>query len=239
MAEESPSHAVRCLKAEGGRQVWLVHRPGESRRIVKRWPLTVLRAIKMLAGLSQPQRQIRGAGRLGRAGIATPAPFGSCRISRPRRRPVVTIELEYVEGETAWTILADDSLTDAARIRCARAVGSIVAEFRLAGLFNRDLKLTNLIIDCAADEPIVQVIDPVGVRRMGDEVEQTARMLERLAVLPLYHRVPLPRGVVIASLRSALSGLPPAPRRAVLRRLRAHLTRQLDRWRTASDADRR
>ena len=219
--------------------MWLVDRPGEGRRIVKCWPLTPLRAIKMLVGLSQPQRQIRGARRLAPTAIATPRPCGSWRLSRRDLMPTVVIELEYAPGETAWAMLNDETLGEAVRRRAARAVGSLVAEFRRARLFNRDLKLTNLIVQWAGDEPVVRVIDPVGVRRMRDSVLQTERMLERLAVLPLYHRLPLSRGMVMAAVRSALTGLPSAKRRAVLRRLRSHLKRQSDRWHRASDADRR
>jgi hypothetical protein len=239
MAEDSPPHAVQCLKAEGARQVWLVDRPGEGRRIVKCWPLTPLRAIKLLVGLSQPQRQIRGARRLGRAAIATPRPCGSWRLTRRGLMPSVTIELEYAPGRTAWAMLNDGTLDEAVGRRASRAVGSLIAEFRRARLFNRDLKLTNLIVEWDGDEPIVRVIDPVGVRRMRDAVLQTERMLERLAVLPLYHRLPLSRGMVIAAVRSALTGLPSAKRRAVLWQLRSHLKRQSDQWHKASDADRR
>lgn len=219
--------------------MWLVDRPGEGRRIVKRWSLTPMRAIKLLLGVSQPQRQLRGAGRLARAGIPTPKPCRSWRIERPDRRRLVTIELEYAEGRTGWAMLNDVDVPEASQVLGARAVGTLVVAFRRAGLFNRDLKLTNLIVDHAGEEPRVWVIDPVGVRRMRDVVPHTERMLERLAVLPLYHRVPLPRAVVIAVLRSALSDLKKPRRRAVLRRLRAHLTRQSDRWRRASQSDRR
>jgi hypothetical protein len=239
MNQSSPPHAVRCLKAEGGRQVWLIDRPGEGPRIIKRWPLTLLMAVKIALGASQPQRQVRGAARLARSGIRTPRPCGSWRVVRMDRRRLITIELEYAEGQTAWAILNDPAVPEAVKARCAHAVGSLVAEFRWAGLFNRDLKLMNLIIDHAADEVLVSVIDPMGVRRMRDTVDHTERMLERLAILPLYHHVPVPRGVVIAVLHSALSGLEKVRRRAVLQRLREHLTRRSDQWRRAWRADRR
>ena len=228
-----PAHAIECLKDAGRQSVWLVRRPGEDPRTVKTWSLGPWLVFKMFLGISQPQRQNRGARRLRQAGVNTPGSRPGWRVSFHGLLPVLAAELDYVPGETALRLLGDELVSDSIKCRSARAVGGTVARLIQAGLFNRDLKLTNLIVDRSGAEPIVWMIDPVGVRRMRDEVAETVRMLDRLAVQPLFYGVPLPRSVVIATLLTALRPLGRVERRAVVGRLRRYGRCESERWRTS------
>jgi len=138
-----PAHAIRRLKDAGRQSVWLVHRPGEQPRTLKTWPLTPLLLVKLALGIAQPQRQIRGARRLARAGIPT-AEVCCRRVAWGRRQ--VEIELGWVEGASAWELVSSESPSISERRRASAAVGGMVAQLIEAGLFNRDVKLSNLVV---------------------------------------------------------------------------------------------
>ncbi len=233
-----PTDAIECLKDAGRQSVWLVHRPG-GLRTVKAWTLGPVTAVKMLLGIAQPQRQERGARRLEEAGVKTPRRLPPRRVCLHGLLPIVRMELEYIPGVTALAFLADDQVGESVKCRWARAVGQVVAKLIRAKLFNRDLKLTNLIVASTTAEPIVWIIDPVGVRRMRSLVAETERMLERLAVEVPASGVAIPSAVTSAALRSSLRPLAPDTRRAVLRRLRERRRRESGQSRSAGAADRR
>jgi hypothetical protein len=212
-----PAHAVRQLRQSGRQGVWLVHRPGEEPRTVKRWALTPWCLVKLLLGIAQPQRQIRGARRLARAGIPTPQVLGRWRFVR--RRPAVQLELAWIEGDNALERMRCASPAPGDVRRLSAALGRTVAAMSAAALFNRDLKLDNLIVD--RRETLWQ-IDTVGVRWRRRRVRETARMLERLAAQLPVTGVPLVPAVWLPALRHALRGLPRASRPAAVRWLRAH-----------------
>ena len=175
-----PAHAVRCLKAAGARSVWLVHRPGEVPRTVKGWPMTPSLALKWVLGQSQPQRHVRLARRLAGAGVATPRVAGGPRWVRRHGSVLLELELEHVPGRTALEVLrAGDPL---AVRHAAEAVATMLRRLIAARLFNRDLKLSNIVVAAAPGGWEAWLLDPVGVRTMGDVRGQTARMLERLEV---------------------------------------------------------
>jgi hypothetical protein len=231
-----PAHAVRRLKDAGRQSVWLVHRPGEQPRTLKTWPLTPLLLVKLALGIAQPQRQIRGARRLARAGIPTaevcclriawgrPRPGGP-RKQRGHGRPQVEIELGWVEGGSAWDLVSSESLSVSDRRRASAAVGRAVARLIEAGLFNRDVKLSNLIVGSTGRRPEVWLIDTVDIRRLRRPAVEIARMLERLAVQPARAGIVLTPPAWIPAMRHALRGLRGPTRRAVVRRLQAHRRR--------------
>ena len=104
--------------------------------------------------------------------------------------------------------------------RASAVVGQIVAKLAVAGLFHRDLTLTNLIVK-AASEPIqIQVIDTVGVRRIRRPVPEIARMLERLGVQLDASHIPAPPTAWMPLLLEAMRPLAPKTRQAVLRLLK-------------------
>lgn len=221
-----PAHAIKCLKADGLNSVWLTQPPGQPLRTVKIWPLGPAMALKLLLGIAQPQRQIRGMRRLRRLGINTPANIGSWRIRRRGGRYAVELTLEYAPGQSAWEIASDagdiQRPDDACLLHAARSIGRIVHILGQGGVFHRDLKLSNVVIDFAtAKHPTIWLIDPVGVRAMRQRIREYGRMLERLAVQPLGFEPSLARRIRIAVLRSALRPLPAHDRRGVCRELRA------------------
>ncbi|MHC4211047.1 MAG: BUD32 family EKC/KEOPS complex subunit [Planctomycetota bacterium] len=232
-----PAHAVRRLKDAGRQSVWLIQRPGEQPRTLKSWPLTPLLLVKLALGIAQPQRQLRGARRVARAGIPTaevcclklawgrPRPAGPRKL-RGHGRPQVEIELGWVEGSSAYDLVSSGSLSPSDRRRTSAAVGRVVAKLVEAGLFNRDLKLSNLIVDFSAGRADVWLIDTVGIRRLRRPEPEIARMLERLAVQPARGGIALTPPVWMPAMRHALGGLAAVTRRAVVRRLQAHRQRE-------------
>jgi hypothetical protein len=212
-----PAHAVRRLKDGGRRSVWLIHRPGQGLRTLKSWPLTPLLLLKLALGVAQPQRHGRGAKRLARAGIATPE---ICRCGKARDGLRVELELLWCPGRDAFELMSASELTEPECRRASAAVGGIVHALIAAGLFDRDLKLSNLIVDLSPPRAVVWLIDTVEVKPLRKPVDQIARMLERLSVQPARCNVPIAPSMWIPLLRRALAGLPAATRRAVIRHLK-------------------
>lgn len=195
----APQHARSCLKAAGARSVWLVQRPGESSRTVKAWPITAGLLLKLAAGQAQAQRHRRNARRLTAAAVATPAVLRGPSLVHRNGTRLVELELEHVEGDMPLELLRGDcdvERTD--RLEAARAVGDLLAALATARLFNRDLKLSNIVIGQHGGRARAWLLDPVGVRRMSRSREQVARMLERLAVEPRELGLAVPRDIVRA-----------------------------------------
>src|SRR5262245_41150249 len=108
---DPPAHAVRTLKDAGRRSVWLIHRPQEQRRTLKRWGLGPFMLLKLALGIAQPQRQAAGARHLEKAGIDTARVAGRWRLAW-NRGPLVELELEYVEGRSALDMARDRGLAE-------------------------------------------------------------------------------------------------------------------------------
>lgn len=211
---------MRCLKSEGGREIWLVQRAGQSPVTLKRWPLTASLIFKLGLGIAQPQRQRRGARRLLRAGVRTPPPRGPLRL---RRRPWrIELEHDYIEGRTALELLHDRTqpLERAHWRTLGRAVGEAVAKIAAAGLLHRDLKLSNIVVD-THEPPRAWFIDPVGVRRAVDPAGRFVRMFDRLAIEPTNRGFDLPAWQWQPVVRAALAKLPRSTRRTIIARVRA------------------
>lgn len=219
---QPPAHAVRALKTSDRGTVWLVRPPGQPARTLKTWPLTPWLALKLLVGGAQPQRLAAGVRRLERAGIRV-APVAGRWRGAWRGGPKVEMELRWVEGRSALELLRDPALDDAARRRHSAAIGRVVGRLVEARLFNRDVKLENLIVDGAGE---VWLIDTVDIRAMRDVTVLAARMLERLAVQPADLGIPLSPASWVPAMRAALRGLPIPARRAVVRSLKEHRRRR-------------
>jgi hypothetical protein len=220
LVSSPPAHALRRLKEAGRQSVWLIHRPGEQPRTLKSWPLTPLLLAKLALGIAQPQRQLRGARRAARAGIMTAEVCG-WRICWRRPRAWMELELTWVPGRCAID-LAVEGGPDGSQRRASAAVGCVVARLVEGGLFNRDLKLSNLIVDGGEGATAVWMIDTVGIRRLRRPAVEIARMLERLAVQPAERGIVLSPPMWVPAMRRALAGLPAVTRRAVVRRLKEH-----------------
>lgn len=127
-------------------------------------------------------RQWRGATLLRQRGFITPEPLALWRGVDTQGRPVESLALTWLEGDTLLHLLAraiedPTSLDHARRVALATAAGAHVARTLHAGLFNRDGKPSNLLVltpDAApgsaasqSAEPTIAVLDPVGVRPLG------------------------------------------------------------------------
>jgi hypothetical protein len=215
-----PPHASHCLKEDDRQSVWLIEAPGEPARTLKVWTLTPILAAKLALGIAQPQRQVRGGRRLRQAGVDTPQPVGSWRLSRRDGGWVVELALEHVPGRPAQELL-ERAPEDATRIeRCAQRVGHAVHAIASAGLLHRDLTLNNLIVD-ESDDDRVWVIDPVGVRPALDRSRSLLRMFDRLLCMAADAGLRIPASVWRRTLHAALGGQPRSVRRGVFGGLRS------------------
>ncbi len=215
-----PDYAVRGLKPAGSRSVWLIQRPGEALRTVKSWPLTPLMVLKMLLWQGQPQRQLRGARTLARLLINTPQPIGRWRVRRDGWRLLVQIELRFVPGRSALEMLHEGEVNEQLGRRCGQQIGRIVRTLAGAGVLHRDLKLNNIVIAQPQAQPVVWVLDTVGVRPKMDRCRALLRMFDRLLVQATDQPVTKRRWAWAPLLREALADLSRLQRRAVLRQLR-------------------
>ncbi len=217
-----PPHAVKCLKSAGINSVWLIHRPGEERRTLKSWPVTPGLLVKLMLGIAQPQRQVRGAKCVARAGVDPATVCRPWRFARREGRLLIELELDYVPGPSALDALNEQKFSEA-EVRCtAAAIGQIVAKLTVAGLFHRDLTLSNLIVKSASEPAQIRVIDTVGVRRIRRPVPEIARMLERLGVQLSISQIPAPPAAWMPLMLEAMRPLAPKTRQAVLRSLKQH-----------------
>jgi hypothetical protein len=177
MSEPAPAGTLEVLKRDGRRGVYLVDVDGE-RIVVKRWPLTVFEAIKLCLGITQAQRQDRGARRLLAAGVRTPEPIGGVhRVRggvRGRARYLETRH-RYAEGRSLLDALVAASAEEKARL--GAEMGEIVRRLGAARLFHRDAKLSNFVV--APDGAII-ALDPVGVRRSRDRRTESERLRRSL-----------------------------------------------------------
>ena len=222
MDVRAPASAVRCLKADGLRQVWLTHRVGESPRVLKTWPLNVWRLLRFMVGISPPQRLVKGNRILRGLGIAVPEVLSGPRLVADGRHLSVDTELAFVPGLSGYELLQNSarsgSLDSADMRRTARAIGDIVACLIRNGTFHRDLTIGNFVID---EDARVWIVDTDGVRRMRNRVREIERMLGRLAVVPLYASIHVPAGIQRSVLMPVIRPLPAPVRRALLRDLRS------------------
>jgi hypothetical protein len=217
-----PAHAVRPLKEAGRRSVWLIQRPSQAPRTLKRWGLGPGMLVKLALGIAQPQRQVAGARLLAGAGIPTPRLAGGWRV-RWRKGPVVELEIDYVEGRSALDLARDPGLRGAELRRVSEAVGRLAASMVSAGLFNRDMILANLVID---EQHQAWQIDTVDVRRAGDRAQAAARLIERLSIQLPVMRDRLVHAAWMPGLRRILRALTDADRARAIRWLRAHRRRR-------------
>jgi len=225
---DAPSHAVRCLKHEGGRSAWLIERPGERRKTLKVWPLTPLLAVKLFSGHAQPQRQARGARLLAGAGLRTAMASGPWRLVRRPGTTVVELELEYLAGCSGLEWLEDGAVGAAERRMVGRLVGEMVAHIASSGLVHRDLKPSNVIIDHDETGPTVALIDTVAVRWTFHRAAAVANMLIHLAYVPQPLLGLVTRSLWMPILYHTL--------RPLTRRTRREIVRRIRRWRAGRSA---
>ena len=220
--QNPPPHTIRCLKDAGPSSLWLIHRPSQELRTLKRWLFSPSLLAKYALGISQPQRQVRGANRAARAGIITANIAGKPRFIWKDGVPNIELELDYIEGCSALDALRANALSEQDIRSASRLLGQIVAKLAVAGLFHRDMTLSNIIIAEGREPIVLHLIDTVGIRPMRRSIPEFARMLERLAVQPTFEKIDIPSTIWMPLLLEALRPLAGHNRRGVLRWLKEH-----------------
>ncbi len=125
-----------------------------------------------------------GTRRLAHAGVRVSMPLALVHESG-LSNCVQTLILPYVEGESLYHWLVDSSdsrlevPTCRARQIVARMIGRQIGAMTTAGIINRDLKPSNLIIDSPCEQGETQpcMIDPAGLRRRRPGEAHVCRML--------------------------------------------------------------
>lgn len=208
--------------------------------VIKAWDRTTPWArVRSRLGLSPAWAHWRGAAWLQAHGIATARVLA---LIHERPGPGELVEwmiMDALPGRSLIQILAElhaDPRAMPARRQheLARALGRQLAALDKAGRFNRDHKPSNLIVawpeeipsghdwpNRASDQPIIGIIDCVGLRQSGRERWRgVRRMLASLIIEPtgcgLYIRKTL-RLRVLASFLEGQGPMPREARRAALR----------------------
>jgi len=222
IVQNPPPHAIRCLKDAGPSSLWLIHRPSQELRTLKRWLFSPSLIAKYIIGISQPQRQVRGAIRAAKAGVDIANIAGHPRFIWKYGVPNIEMELDYIKGCSALDAFRANSLSKQELRNVSKLLGQIVAKLAVAGFFHRDMTLSNIIIAEGRDPIVLQLIDTVGIRQMRRSIPEFARMLERLAVQPASEKIDIPSTIWMPLLLEALRPLAPHNRRGVLRWLKEH-----------------
>ncbi len=220
------------LKREGDDATMLARMMGRE-VVLKRWALNSAWArLRHALRLSRAWRQWRGSVLLNAAGI--PAARG---LLIARADGAAWLVLERVPGLSLLHHIAgrvEPALPARAEHGLARAVGQLVLAHRVARVFNRDGKPSNIIVappgaplpgadgTAPAHRPVV--IDTVGVRAAWPR-GGLITMLKNLCMEPLGHGC-LPRRALLARVVATVEPGPRAARRAlwraVARAVRAH-----------------
>ncbi len=166
----APPGTIRTLKREGRRGVFLVRSPDGLLEVVKRWPATPWELLKLCIGISQAQRQLRGARRLLAAQVATARPRGEARLTTLGGL-AVQIRMEWIEGDSLLDRVRGADVAEQRRLGVGMA--ELLGRLRAAGLFHRDGKLSNFVITPVGT---IAAIDPVGVRRARNEASERERV---------------------------------------------------------------
>jgi tRNA A-37 threonylcarbamoyl transferase component Bud32 len=211
--------AARTLKSDGDTAVYRARVLGGD-VVLKRWTLRTRadRAKAMLAA-SRGHRHWRGAMRLQNAGIPTARCIAlALEQGHP---PRVWLVMEQLEGCTLLEHMARPDEDVRAQHAIATAAGALVARLCRAGLSNRDLKPSNIVVS-AGSGPALTVIDCVAIRR-SRSLRRRDSMLAALVLEPLGCGA-LPRRALLMRGLAAVQGPAPLKRRwvRVAARVAAH-----------------
>lgn len=168
-----------CLKLDDrDRGVWRAEMLGRD-CVVKARPLPgVLDRLKQRLGATDLTRACLGAALLEAKGFGTPSVrvMGLSRLDSGWHEVLVTECARGAPLLSRW-VEADDT----ERHELARRAGQVLGELCAAGVFNRDCKPSNLLLD--GDE--LAFVDVGGVRATkGDTVRELARMISMLGFEP-------------------------------------------------------
>lgn len=228
------------LKPDDLRSVWRVPMPGGGATVLKLTPHTPRQRVQVALGMSQLQRQWRGADWLIRHEIPVARPWAIGR-ARFNNLHVQWLLLEHIEGRTLLSELArvhaaPASVPLAVQAAWAEASGLLIARLLALGKYNRDHKPSNFIAAPAAPGALIgdlTMIDTVAIRPIarwrGGPGPRTAcaRMLAALYIEAAGCNVPPRATLAFRTLRAlamaelAAAGVTPTPYPRFRRALRA------------------
>lgn len=208
----------RTLKIEGCSSV-LVGTAGGREVVVKVTVASgILASLRRLLGLTRGLRQLHGAELLRSRGIAVAMPLALWRV-RDADGVAECLVMEREQGRTLIDAASSrpTPLSVPEQHRLAFAAGQLVAAMCKAGVRNRDLKMSNVIVrpaspDSASGWELVQ-IDTVGVRDDAS-FDQAPEMLFRMLVECIGLGCVPRRALLRRAVAGALSALPREASRA-------------------------
>lgn len=201
----NPNHA-QTLKMAVGAGVYRSTMLGRPVVVKIRLACGPVERLKLLTRTGRAWRQWRGAEVLARAGVPAAGPL-AIAVEPTAAGPREWLVLEALPGRTLLAHAADvhagrGVLTPRAQHALASAAGALAGAIDRAGLFNRDLKPSNVIVTSlgtGGGGPVLAVVDTVAVRRGRG----LARMLHALAVEPLGVGALPRRGLLMRALHAA------------------------------------
>lgn len=199
--------AARVLKSEAGSCV-LSGRLNGLDVVVKCHRLVGIRAVlARVTGATRLLRQWHGGETLAASGFATPDLLLLFRGRDAGRGIVETLVCERAAGPTLLQVMAKRAgpIGTTSEHALADQAGRLVRDLHAAGLRNRDLKASNLIVTSSG----LSQIDTVGIRRGRADNSGVAEMLMRLVVEPIGVGCPPRRSLRWRAARSALGEYPP------------------------------
>ncbi len=196
----------RIKRDRKGREVWRVEAEGSAGPVaygVKARPLSGVRdRVRFRFGATDLGRSVLGSALLTARGFETPS-VRVLGIVRTESGWVEALVTDWVEGRTLLSAWADPDGGD--RLTLAHRAGAHVGLLALHGVFNRDAKPSNVVID--SDGGFVMV--DVGGARLsgGDRERELARMVAAQGFEPTGVGAQPGAGAVLACVRAALRAL--------------------------------
>ncbi len=163
---------TQVYKQDRRSRVWRIDTPGGRAYVVKRFEYSPIKQmLACMLRIHPGQRERRCCEMLKAAGLAV-VPIVGGGVSK-RKYWLVT---PYT-GKSLYNLLHHGELTDPQkRMQLMTAVGQLTGRLAYKGLFNRDHKASNVVVD---DDGKPWLIDVVGVRRSRGQ-KDTDRMLANL-----------------------------------------------------------
>lgn len=138
--------------------------PGQTDRalVIKTHTLaTAAHRLRSRLGLARLDNQWKGAARLAKHALPTPRCLLLGRL--PKRGGMPPADLLVMHAAQGPTLLHALAHPDAIRPELIAAAATLAGRLANAGLFNRDLKPSNIIVE-QADPPALTIIDTVAIR---------------------------------------------------------------------------
>ncbi|MEM9065825.1 MAG: hypothetical protein AAGB51_10095 [Planctomycetota bacterium] len=146
------------------------------------------RTFQSKTGTTRGHRAFRAGVALAARGVRTAQPI-ALLTGLDRDKPVETLVTRAVEGNTLLQHIHDrESMDEAQRRTLATSVGAQLRLMLASGLYNRDHKPSNLLVD-DGDQPVV--VDTVAIRPAPLRTRALRRMLVSLGTEPLGIGVPV------------------------------------------------